>query len=109
MSPINQLLVTLRFYATNSYLNTLGDFSGMDTASVCRIIAKVSRAIASLAPQYIKMPEEQNLYAEHLKFHEIARFPRVVGLIDGTHIKIMSPGKYNAHSCSFSFLYVKET
>lgn len=100
MSPINQLLVTLRYYATNSYLNTLGDFSGMDTATVCRIIDKVSRAIANLAPQYIKMQAAQNLHAEHLKFHEVARFPRVVGLIDGTHIKIMSPGKYNTHSYS---------
>lgn len=91
MSPINQILVTLRFYATDGHLNFLADFSGMDTSTVSRIIVRVSTAIAGLSRQYIKMPED--LLAEHMKFHQIARFPRIIGLIDGTHVKISSPGK----------------
>lgn len=27
-------------------------------------------------------------------FYSISRFPRVISVVDGTHIKIQSPGKY---------------
>ncbi|KAK9739323.1 hypothetical protein QE152_g9082 [Popillia japonica] len=41
------LFVTLRFYATG-FLQVVGDFVGIDKATACRIVHKVSRAIASL-------------------------------------------------------------
>ncbi|KAJ8915704.1 hypothetical protein NQ315_000638 [Exocentrus adspersus] len=55
VSPINQLLTALRFYATCSHQNTVGDM-GMHQSTASRVILKVSRQIAMLAPQYIKMP-----------------------------------------------------
>lgn len=68
---------------------------GMHLSTVSRIIKKVSEAIARLRPRFIKMPEGiDEIQATQNKFFDIASFPRVLGAIDGTHIKIQSPGKY---------------
>lgn len=94
MAPINQLLTTLRFYASAGNLATVADFSGMDISTVSRIIAKVTHSIARLSAQFVKMPTPENLIKEQTNFYQIASFPRVIGCVDGTHIKIQSPGKY---------------
>jgi hypothetical protein len=76
---------------------TVSDFTGVSTSSGCRIIKRVSEAIASLRPNYINMyenVEEMNRSAE--KMYQIARFPRVIGAIDCTLIKIQSPGGNDA-------------
>nr|XP_023027420.1 putative nuclease HARBI1 [Leptinotarsa decemlineata] len=90
ISPMNRLLLTLRYYATGSFLITSGDFSGVSKASASRIISKVSRAIAELRPRFVKFPI--NLQSVKEGFYNIARFPRVIGTIDCTHVNIKSPG-----------------
>ncbi|XP_031354452.1 putative nuclease HARBI1 [Photinus pyralis] len=93
VSPMNQLLVTLRFYASSGHLTAVADFAGIHTSTASRIIPRVSEAIARLRPQFIKMPENANeLQRIQNEFFEISAFPRVVGVIDCTHIKIQSPG-----------------
>lgn len=67
---------------------------GMDVSTTSRIIIKVSRAITTLFPNYVKLPEQQDWISHQEKFYKIARFPRVIGAVDGTHIKIQSPGNY---------------
>lgn len=90
-----QLLMCLRFYATNSFLITLGDYSGIHMSTASRVIVKVSRAIAALSPHFIKMPATENeRRLSQTKFYEIASFPRVIGAIDCTHVRIQSPGKF---------------
>lgn len=89
---MNQLLLTLRFYATGEHQLSIGDFVGAHQTTVSRIIYKVSNAIADLCPRYVKMPSAQEQIRVQNGFYEIARFPRVLGCIDGTHIKIQSPG-----------------
>ncbi|KAJ3653046.1 hypothetical protein Zmor_018964 [Zophobas morio] len=97
VSPINQLLTTLRFFASGGHLSTVADYMGMHISTVSRIIRRVSDAIARLYHHFIKMPQtlmEQRLIQNG--FFDIARFPRVIGAIDCTHIKIESPGGENA-------------
>lgn len=93
ISPINQLLMTLRFYATGSTHLQSGDFSGFSKSSAHRIVHRVSSAIASLRDQYIIFPEspEERREAE-IGFYNIAKFPKVIGALDCTHIKIANPG-----------------
>lgn len=68
---------------------------GMHTSTASRIISRVSASIASLRPRYINMPEGNELLDVQRDFYDIARFPRVIGCIDGTHIRVQSPGKKN--------------
>lgn len=83
----------MRFYATGSHLLSAADFSGISKTSSHRIIHRVSAAIARLRPRYIKFPMLEDEIKKQIKFFNIARFPRVVGCIDCTHIKVQSFGK----------------
>ncbi|XP_029341116.1 putative nuclease HARBI1 [Acyrthosiphon pisum] len=93
IAPVDQLLVTLRFYATGSFLINAGDFFGVSKSSACIIIRTVSTAIACLCHQFIRMPTaDEEVYTLQRGFYEIARFPRAIGAIDCTHIQFQSPG-----------------
>nr|CAI5832176.1 unnamed protein product [Callosobruchus analis] len=93
VAPTNQLLMFLRLCATGTYLSCIADFSGAHLATVSRHVKRVAVALARLSPRFIRMPEtaEEIGNAQH-GFYQIARFPRVVGAVDGTHIRIKSPG-----------------
>nr|CAI5831652.1 unnamed protein product [Callosobruchus analis] len=92
VAPMNQLLMFLRLCATGTYLSCIADFSGAHLATVSRHVKRVAVALARLSPMFIRMPEtaEEIGNAQH-GFYQIARFPRVVGAVDGTHIRIKSP------------------
>lgn len=91
---MNQLLCTLRFYATGSQLITCADVIGVDESTACRIVHRVTHAIASLYHNYIKFPNTpENLQLTASEFYKIAKFPRVIGAIDCTHVRLLSPGK----------------
>ncbi|XP_049694849.2 putative nuclease HARBI1 [Helicoverpa armigera] len=94
IKPINRLLLTLRFYATGSFLTVVGDFSGVSKASASRFVYLVSQAIARLRGLFIKFPS--NTEDIQQEFFNIAKFPRLIGAIDCTHVPIKSPGGNNA-------------
>lgn len=87
--PLHQLLLTLRFYALGTMLVAVADYIGVSKSSAGRIVKDVSQAIARLYPKYIYI--DNNTQED---FYKIARFPRVLGAIDGTHILMQSPSKY---------------
>ncbi|KAL1447143.1 hypothetical protein WDU94_015606 [Cyamophila willieti] len=89
VTAAEKLLLTLRFFATGSFFITCGDFSGVHKSTACKAIQVVSQAIASLRPQYIQMPNPEQAKTQ---FYQIARFPKVIGAVDCTHVKIQSPG-----------------
>ncbi|XP_031348100.1 putative nuclease HARBI1 [Photinus pyralis] len=93
VSPINQLLTTLLFYASSSHQINVGDYMCMNQSTVSRIVKKVSQQIAALRNQFIQMPTTpEEIISTQNKFYRVARFPRVIGCLDGTHVKIRSPG-----------------
>ncbi|XP_044259845.1 putative nuclease HARBI1 [Tribolium madens] len=78
-------VVTLRFYATGSFLQVVANFSGIGH--------RVSWAIARLETIFIKLPNtNQEMQCNSKEFYNTARFPKCIGALDCTHIKIMSPG-----------------
>lgn len=92
VSPMNQLLGTLRFYATGSFQAVVGDLLNVHKSTVCRFVHRVSHHIARLAPEYIKMPTTPGEQTKNKnKFYEFANFPGVIGAIDCTHVRITSP------------------
>lgn len=83
LTPMIQLLIALRFYATGTMQNLVADYMDVATSPVCRTIQRVTAAIANLPPQIIKMPESAEEIAQVQQiFYQIAEFPRVVGCID---------------------------
>lgn len=91
---MTQLLLTLRFYAAGCHIITAGDFCGISKSSAHVIIHRVTNAIAHMRARYIRMPEDPlEIRQEQMQFYNIARFPRVIGCIDCTHIRVQSFGE----------------
>ena len=83
ISPRNRLLIALRFYATGSFQEVIGDVCNVDRTTTCRIIHEVSDIIASLSPQFIKLPLTQREQREVMEgFFRISGFPGVLGTLD---------------------------
>jgi hypothetical protein len=59
--------------------------------AACQAINEVAEIIASFVPEYIQFPgkEEQDLITE--AFYQESGIPGVVGIVDGTHIRIRKP------------------
>ncbi|CAK8689627.1 unnamed protein product [Clavelina lepadiformis] len=93
--PILQLVTTLRFYAAGHFQRTEGDLIGIDQSSACRVIHRVTRAIATRHEQFIRFPSNQDLNNVKFHFKNIAQFPGVLGAIDCSHIPIKRPSGDN--------------
>lgn len=85
--------MALRFYACGSFQIVLGDFGGIHQTTAGKILKRVTRALTQCRRQFIHMPNtEAEKSAVKEQFFRIARFPQVLGAVDGTHIRIQSPG-----------------
>lgn len=60
ITPMNQLLITLRFYATGSFQLCTGDHFNVSKATICRIVKKVTHHVALLRPQFVHLPRNNN-------------------------------------------------
>nr|XP_049706930.1 putative nuclease HARBI1 [Helicoverpa armigera] len=99
VTPEQQIIMALEFYACGSFQRCIGDAAGVHKSTVCRIIHRVSRAIAGLRTDWIAMPKNiEEMETEAKKFYEICAFPKVIGTIDCTHIPIKSPGGADAET-----------
>lgn len=61
-------------------------------STICRTIKRVSQSICRLRSQFIDFPrnvEKRNII--QTGFYHLRGFPRVIGAVDCTHIKIQSP------------------
>lgn len=81
------------FYAI-LYQRVIGDIFQVEQPTVHRIVHKVTAKIASMKPLYTNMPTAEEFLEVANEFYSIPGFPRVVGAVDCTHIKINSPGTY---------------
>ncbi|XP_025018167.1 putative nuclease HARBI1 [Tetranychus urticae] len=91
VSPENQLLIALRFFATGSFQIVSGDLIGFSQPTISRIVLKVSTVLARKLPQFIVFPSPTEEAKLHSGFSKIAGFPGVIGVVDGTHIKVKVP------------------
>ena len=92
ISPLQQVLIALRFYASGSFLQVIGDTIGVDKSTVSRVVTNVSLALVAKQQQYIKWPKDQQELGKSKKsFYQRGKFPSVIGCVDGTHIRIQAP------------------
>ena len=90
-----QVLITLRFLATGSFLQVIGDtFAGLDKSTVSRVVRRVTMAIARRLDEFVKFPQTREEKDEIKQgFYDIGGFPCVIGCVDGTHVRIISPAE----------------
>ena len=95
LHPLRQVLIALRFYASGSFLQVIGDTFGIDKSTVSRVINDVTRALISKQPHFIKWPSTNDECAT-IKNALYLRggFPCVIGCVDGTHIRLQTPSQH---------------
>ena len=91
LSPEMQVLVALRFYASGSFQNVLGDTVHVHKSTVSRIIHRVSVALCRHARDFIHLPPQAEANVQKRKFYAMHNFPGVIGCVDGTQIQIQAP------------------
>ncbi|XP_046576275.1 putative nuclease HARBI1 [Haliotis rubra] len=77
-----QVLIALRFYASGSFLQVVGDTLGVDKSCVSRVVRDVTDALVARKDAYITWPTD----AEHLRtiqsgFYQLGGFPNVIACI----------------------------
>ncbi|XP_024878468.1 putative nuclease HARBI1 [Temnothorax curvispinosus] len=93
ISPMIQLLVALRFYATGSFFITVGDFCGRSKVSAHTIVHRVSPAIATLSEDFIRFPAQPDQIRQAQgEFFEVSGFIRVIEAINCKHVRVQSYG-----------------
>ncbi|XP_047434120.1 putative nuclease HARBI1 [Mugil cephalus] len=83
--------IAMRFYATGSYMYSVGDAERLSKSTVCRAVHQVSSALTNLTDDFIVFPGHLPIQQIKEGFYAIAGFPRVLGCIDGTLIPISAP------------------
>ena len=91
LSVENQILISLRYYATGSFQRVCADLNHVSQSTVSRVVKRVSNIIVSLKSKLIKFPTPQERAQIKQGFQQIQGFPHVIGCIDGTHIPIKKP------------------
>ena len=86
-----QVKIALRFYASGSFLQVIGDTFGYDKSAISRVVHSVTDAICTRGAHFLRWPSENERATIKQGFYNIARFPCVVGAVDGTHIRIQAP------------------
>lgn len=93
MTPEQQLLILLRFLASGNMQITVGDVVKVSQTTVSRVLPKVCIALLGHFDTFIRMPETLEERNEACRaFFKFSEFPRTIGAIDCTHVKIQSPG-----------------
>ena len=92
LSAEEQVLITLRFLASGSFLEVIGDtFGSYDKSTVSRVVRRVTQALAAKVNDFIKFPAtraERNEIKQGM--FQVGGFPCTIGCIDGTHVGIKS-------------------
>ena len=88
LTTIQQVLITLRFYATGSMQLTLGSWLHIDQSTVSRTVWNVTKTILAAYPNPFTIPAT----AEADFLHNF-NVPNCLGLIDCTHVRILRPNR----------------
>lgn len=92
LNPSLQVCLALRYFATGSFQNLVGDSVGVHKSTVCRAVRAVAVSLCRHINTFVRFPSlpvQQNTTRQN--FFHIAGFPDVLGCVDGTHIRIKTP------------------
>ncbi|XP_050506273.1 putative nuclease HARBI1 isoform X2 [Diabrotica virgifera virgifera] len=93
VTPLKFLMVFLWYIGNEAEsFRNVGDRFNLTKSTVFKVVRRVSYFLSNLAPEVIKWPrnEEKVEIEQHFSEHDL---PGVIGVIDGTHIKIDKPAE----------------
>ncbi|KAK0148591.1 putative nuclease HARBI1 [Merluccius polli] len=86
------IVIALRFYASGSFYEVIGDGLAVRKSAVGHVVHSVSSALTDLVGQYVKWPENDDAMARtKRKFFSLGGMPNTIGAIDCTHVHIQAP------------------
>ena len=91
LTPIQQVCVALRFYATGGMQLSLASWINIDQSTVSRVTWDVTQAILN-ALNNVAFPE--NMLRLKQKYFQVSGMRNVIGCIDGTHIPVQQPTEH---------------
>ena len=94
------ITTALHFLASGCFQRITGDsfHIGLSQPTVSVCITKFLRAILSFTNTFIKFPvTEDEIRKNSVAFYNMKKIPKIIGLIDGTHIRIISPAANEDH------------
>ena len=86
-----QVMVVLRYFATGSLQLDVSDIFGISKPTVCRIVHNVSNIVSATKNEYVKFDNWSEAVMTKLAFLRMAGFPKVIGCMDCTHVKMIAP------------------
>lgn len=89
-----QMCAALLYLAKGDMQRTIGDTFGISQPSVSNCIRVVTRALADLMPIHIYMPNDEEKAEIMGDFFRKYELPGIIGLIDGTHIRLKKPREF---------------
>ncbi|XP_015763907.1 PREDICTED: putative nuclease HARBI1 isoform X2 [Acropora digitifera] len=91
IAPQKQILAFLWRIANQEPARAVADRFDLTYSSVDRVFRRVVLAAVSLCGQYIKWPTGNQMPDIKSSFEEEGGFPGIIGVVDGTHIRIRAP------------------
>ena len=86
-----QILMSLRFLASGSFLEVIGDTFGYNKGTVSRVLNSFIDAVLDHTQDYINWPTNDDNSVVKSGFQELGGFQNVIGCIDGTHVRLQAP------------------
>ncbi|XP_061576134.1 putative nuclease HARBI1 [Cololabis saira] len=96
LSSLQTMCIALRFFASGSFLYSVGDAEHIGKATACRSVRKVCLALKRFMHRFIRFPGHKPTRVIKTEFHQLAGFPNIIGCIDGTHVPIKAPSQNEA-------------
>lgn len=91
VSPMFELLITLRFLATGSFQTKM--CKNVSQPTISRILKRVTTLLSEQRLRFIKIPERSDFKRISGQFYKRGGCPEVFGCVGSTHVAIKSPGK----------------
>nr|XP_023652308.1 uncharacterized protein LOC111835835 [Paramormyrops kingsleyae] len=93
LTTVQSVCIALRFFASGTFLYSVGDAEHLAKATVCREIKRVYLALRQYLNIHITFPGHLPTQRIKENFYAIADFPNVLGAVDGIHIRIQAPAE----------------
>ncbi|OXA48641.1 putative nuclease HARBI1 [Folsomia candida] len=84
---------TLGFFRSGGFQWLMGSDCGLSQPTASRIIEQVSRVLVTESPKIVSFPDAAEQKRISTAFHAKSRFPNIIGIMDGSHVNIISPSQ----------------